>query len=144
MDDNWLEILDENIDAREIMRQVRTRIAQRSGYSPSDVDQEPVVIAKELWQEMFAPEELIITQQIGIWQHDCDIMPNSYKIAWRIPILGPLHAIVRRIINDEIRRYLLRSLDKQTRFNRQVLHALRDLARENARLHQEIEQLRRG
>jgi hypothetical protein len=79
---------------------------------------------------------------VTIRQRDGDIVPRYYAIEWRIPILGPIHAKVRRIINDEIRRYLMPSLRKQSTLNRQMLRALNDLGQENARLRQEIKGLR--
>jgi len=79
---------------------------------------------------------------ISIRQRDCDIVPRYYVIDWRVPILGPIHALVRRIINAEIRRYLLPALEKQSQLNRQMLRILEDLVKENGCLRREIEELR--
>ena len=81
---------------------------------------------------------------ILIHQRDCDIVPRRYVINWRMPILGPIHALVRRLINAEIRRYLLHALEKQSYFNRQILRIVTDLTKENERLRQEIEELRQS
>ena len=146
MSDDWLQISDEEIDVADIMQQIRCRIAQRSGASNPPQSQDPVAVANELWQEMIEPQadELTLRQRVSLWQDDCDIIPHTYVIDWRIPILGPLHSVVRRLIKAEIDRYLRPSLLKQVRFNQQVLRELRNLARENALLHQEIEELKKS
>lgn len=100
------------------------------------------MVASALWQEMIGDEEFKLGETVSIRRRDCDIVPRNYVIDWRIPILGPAHALVRRIINDEIRRYLMPSLRKQSNLNRRLLRALRELSRENAELRQEIEKLR--
>jgi len=144
MSGDWLEIPDENINVEEIMRQIRERIARRSDVSPSEEVESPAAVAEALWIEMIGDtaDGSALSKCIPIRQRDCDIVPHHYAIEWRIPILGPVHAMVRRLINAEIRRYLLASLEKQSSLNRKVMQALKDLARENVRLRREIEELR--
>ncbi len=148
MSDDWLNIPDENINAEEIMERVRARMARRSGASLTSLSDEegesPVAVAEALWQEMLGDTagRSASGSHIPIRQRDCDIVPRHYVIDWRIPILGPMHALIRRIINAEIRRYLLPSLEKQSHFNRQVLRILEGLVEENGRLRREIEELR--
>jgi O-antigen chain-terminating methyltransferase len=140
MTDNMIVIHDDQIDVEEIMRQIRANIARRKGQSEID----PVAISQELWESAIG-DTIRFQQQIGgvpLTRYDCDIVPHDYVIDWRIPILGPIHSIVRRLINTEIRRYLDVSLSKQTRFNENVLRALHYLAQENHYLRQEIEELR--
>jgi hypothetical protein len=143
MSDDWLEISDENINVEEIMRQIRERIARRSGIPPSEEAERPEDVVEALWRERIGDiEETVFSKRVPIRLHDCDVVPRYYVIDWRIPILGPVHAVVRRIINAEIRRYLLPSLEKQSSFNRKVMRALRDLVQENIHLRQEIGELR--
>jgi len=143
MSDNWLEISDETIDVEEIVQQIRGRIARRTGVSPSEETESPAVIAEALRAEMIGEpvDELVPGKRFPIRRRDCDIVPHCYVIDWRIPILGPIHALIRRIINAEVRRYLLPSLEKQSQLNRQMLRMLQDLVEENGRLRQEIEEL---
>jgi hypothetical protein len=142
MNENWLEVSDENVNVEDIMRQIRERVARHGDVPPPGEAERPEAVAENLWKEMIGDTaDGPASQPISIRQRDCDITPRYYVIDWRIPILGPIHAIVRRIINAEIRRYLFSSLEKQSRFNRQVLKALTGLAQENARLQQEIEEL---
>ncbi len=145
MDDNWLEISDQNISVGEIMQRVRERAAGHYDGAPSGGER-PEQIAEALWNKMLgdAEGESVLSEWVSIRQSDCDIVPRHYVIDWRIPILGPIHAVVRRVINAEIRRYLMPSLNKQSRFNRKVLRAVRGLARENAHLRQQIEALQGG
>ena len=145
MNDDWLEISDKDVNVQEIMRQIRERVAGRSSTTLPD-DENPEAVAEALREKMIGNGEggSALGQHISIRQRDCDIVPRYYVIDWRIPILGPIHAVVRRIINDEIRRYLFPSLEKQSRFNRQALRALESLSQENARLRQEIEELERA
>jgi hypothetical protein len=144
MNEDWLEISSEDVNVEEIMRQIRERIARRDGMVLSEYMESPASVASALWQEMIEDSsgEQGLSPTISIRRRDCDIVPRHYAIDWRIPILGPIHAVVRRIINDEIRRYLMSSLRKQSNLNRRVLQVLKDLERENARLRQEIEELR--
>ncbi len=144
MSKDWLDIPDESINAEEIMKRVRAKIAHHSDASLSEETESPVAIAEALWQEMIGDTagRSASSNRIPIQRCDCDIVPRYYVIDWRIPILGPIHALVRRTINAEIRRYLLHSLEKQSHLNRQMLQILEDLARENERLRQEIEELR--
>ena len=145
MSDAWLEVSDENINVEEIMRRIRERVTSHDAVpSAEEPEESPLAVAEALWKEMIgdAFEESTFSRLVSVRQRDCDIVPRYYVIDWRIPILGPIHAVVRRIINAEIRRYLLPSLDKQSSFNRKMLRALKGLAEENARLRQEIEALR--
>ena len=143
MADDWLEIPDENINAEEIMERVRARIAHRStaSLSESEETESPLAVAEALWQEMIG-DAAGGGNHIPIQRRDCDIVPRHYVIDWRIPVLGPIHALLRRIINAEMRRYLLPSLEKQSHFNRQVLRMLEGLVKENERLRREVEELR--
>ena len=137
MSNDWLEIYDENISVAEIMQRIRERIVRRDGLPQSE---DPAAIADTLWRETIEGET-ILSGPVPIRRRDCDIVPRHYAIEWRIPILGPIHAVVRRIINDEIRRYLMPSLRKQSDLNRRVLQLLSDLMEENRRLGQRIEEL---
>ena len=144
MNEDWLEISDEEISVEEIMRHIRERMARRNGVVPSGDMEDPASVANALWLEMIGDpsDEQELSPFISIRRRDCDIVPRHYVIDWRIPILGPIHSVVRRVINDEIRRYLLSSLEKQSDYNRRVVQILRNLARENIRLREEIEALR--
>jgi hypothetical protein len=137
--DDWLEIPAEDVDAQEIMEQIRPRVAGRVGTSSYEKDESPVAIADALRQDMIQNATDI---EIPLQRRDCDIVPRNYVIDWRVPILGPIHALVRRIINAETRRYLSPSLEKQSYLNRQLLRLLNELVAENRRLRREIEELR--
>lgn len=144
MNEDWLQISDDGINVNEIMQQIRERIARENNNTPDAEVEDPVAVADDLWREMIGTtDELFPNQPFPIRQQDCDIIPRHYVIDWRIPILGPAHAIVRRLINAEIRRYLLPTLEKQSRFNRKVRRTLQSLAQENRQLRQELEELRR-
>lgn len=140
MSDDWLEISDDAIDVGEIMQRIHERIARRTSASPSE---SPAAVAEALWKEMIGEPigESASGSRILIRQRDCDVVPRGYVIDWRTPILGPIHALVRRIINAEIRRYLLPSLEKQSHVNRQMLRVLEGLVEENGRLRRQIEAL---
>jgi hypothetical protein len=140
MADDFIIIQDDQIDVQDIMRQIRANIARRAGTAP-EID--PVAVSEELWTNTIgAAEARSALEQIPLTRHDCDIVPQNYVIDWRNPVLGPPHALVRRVINAEVRRYLDASLARQTRFNETVLRTLRQLAQENAALRHELEQLR--
>lgn len=137
--DEWLRFVDDQVSVQEIMLKIRERLAQRNHEELKD---NPETLSEMLWHEMLGPVEEEATQKrIPLRQDECDIVPRHYVIEWRIPILGPLHALVRRIINDEIRRYLMPSLQRQSNFNLKVLRSLRGLAQENAQLRQQLAEL---
>jgi hypothetical protein len=146
VNDEWLEIRDKEISVQEIMQRIRERIEAREATDPSVRDEEAQSLAEDLYREMLGQpmEGTALERRVRLWRNDCDIVPRHYVIDWRVPVLGPLHALVRRVINAEIRRYLFRSLEKQSHVNRQVLEALEMLARENAALRQEIEAQRKA
>ncbi len=137
MSNDWLEIPGEEVNVERIMQHIRQRIAaQGDGLREETADL--MAAADEMRREVIGDQ----TDLLPLGQRACDIVPRGYVIEWRVPILGPIHAVVRRIINAEIRRYLLPSLEKQSAFNREVRRLLKDLIRENARLRQELEELR--
>jgi hypothetical protein len=138
MSGDWLEISDENIDVEEIMQKIRERIARREGLPTNE--QDPAVVAADLWKEMIGDptDDSLEGKLASIRPRDCDIVPRNYTIDWRVPIVGPIHAVVRRVINAEIRRYLAPALERQSTLNRQILQVLRELVQENARLHREL------
>lgn len=146
MTDDLIVINDDQIDVQDIMRQIRANIARRKGQSAVASDIDPVAVSRELWEDMIGEAARLHQQvdSIPLTRYDSDIVPRHYTIAWRIPILGPIHAIVRRLINAEVRRYLDASLSKQTRFNENMLRAVRQLAQENRCLRAELESLRKG
>ncbi len=136
MAEDWLEISDDEIDVQEIMRKIRESLERRQGADFLD----PAEIA--LSTKQFFIDELQDVSGLGsdvrLRLRDCDITPRHYVVDWRIPILGPLHAVVRKLIDAEIRRFLFPSLQQQSMFNRKVLKALQALARENAQLRQDL------
>jgi hypothetical protein len=143
MGEGWLEIADGEIDAGEVEARVRERMAGRR----SEGVMEPealLALAERLWEEEIGAREgdVAVGGRVRFWEKDCDVVPRDYTIEWRYPIVGPIHALVRRIIDNEIRCYLLPSLERQSRYNRHVLRALEELAQENVRLRQQIEELR--
>ena len=137
MSDDVIEIRDDQIDVQDIMRQIRINLARRAGESAVD----PESIRDELWAETIGQAAQLQEGfgQVPLTHHDCDIVPRNYVIDWRNPVLGPPNALVRRVINAEIRRYLDVSLAKQTRFNETVLRVLRQLSQENAALRRDLE-----
>ena len=146
MTDDLIVISEDQIDVQDIMRQIRANIARRKGESVSEAEPDPLDVSRELWDTMIgesvnAPQAF---DRIPISRYDADIFPHQYAIDWHIPILGPIHAVVRRLINAEVRRYLDVSLRKQTRFNESLLCALRHLVQENHVLRQELDSLRQA
>jgi hypothetical protein len=141
--DDWLEIPDEDINVAEIMRNVRERIERRSGeVGPAQL--EPSSVADALWKEMVDDGDGVPGEEgaAAIRQLDCDVVPRHYRIEWRLPIVGPVHAVVRKLINAEIRRYLMPSLERQSTLNRKVRRKLRQVEKENADLRRQIDELR--
>jgi len=139
--DDWLEIRDPDVDAAEVAERVRERMAAREDLPQAEgSEKDPRALVDDLRRQMIDRDTN--GDGLPIDERDCDIVPRNYVIDWRVPILGPVHALVRRLINAEIRRYLMPALEKQSYLNRQMLRLLDDLLQENKRLVQEIDELR--
>ncbi len=133
--DNWLEIPDDSVDAAQIQRQIEQRLA----HMPAD-DDSPAEIMATLHQQMLGSAD----DTGGLPPlYEADIVPRSYTINWRNPILGPLNAILRRFVNLELRRSIYSALEQQSTLNRQILQELIRLRTENKILRQRIESIRR-
>lgn len=144
MSDNWFEISNEKISSQEIEREIENRLIGRKQAGSANSEEDPATLAEILWQEMIdSNQESVFGEDVLLQIQDCDILPRNYVIDWQIPFLGPINAVIRRLINAEIRRFLLPSLEKQSFFNHQILHALKDVVEENKKLRLEIERLRR-
>ena len=144
MNSNWLEIADEDVDAQETMRRIRERMSLWIDAAQAEELGDPVEILEATRRQAFGSsvDVSLWRERVSVWQRDCEVVPRGYVIDWRTPILGPINAWVRRIINAEIRRYLLPALEKQSYLNQVMLHALESLIQENARLYREVEQQR--
>ena len=138
MKDDWLKLPKSGeIDVREIMRQVRARAGSRA--HEEDSREDPVRVTHSLWKEMIAPAVGVMA--VPITPLECDIYPHGYVIDWHIPLLGPVNSIVRRVINQEIHRFLDSALRQQSQLNRRFLDTLTQLAQENAQLRYEVDAL---
>jgi hypothetical protein len=135
MTESWLEVGDEALDADEIRRRVEERMAAR----PPDKES---VGCEDLEPVPDAPDSA--GDAISRWLQDCDIVPAHYEIDWRVPVVGRIHAAIRRLIHAEVRRFVLPALQKQSHLNRAMLQALGELGKENARLRREVEALRQS
>jgi hypothetical protein len=140
MRDDWLQVADDRVDEREVMRTVRERLARRSQTAGTEGVEDPAAVVDSLRREMLADDEADGEGSFFVRESECDIVPRAYRIDWRVPVLGRLHALVRRIINAEIQRYLLPALQQQSHVNRRVARALQDLSEENARLRALLEE----
>jgi hypothetical protein len=133
MSESWLEVGDTELDAGEIRRRVEERMASRP---PGDES----AGCEDLALDFDAPDATRDT--VSCWLQDCDIVPAHYEIDWRVPVVGRIHAAIRRVIHAEVRRFVLPALEKQGHLNRAMLQALEELEEENARLRRELEQMR--
>lgn len=139
MDDQskWLRIADDQVDVDELMDIIRRRVAMRRASQQAGEGEDPGELAQKLYRELIADRDDVS----GLSVEDCEILPDDYVIDWRIPVIGPIHALVRRVINAEIQRYLQAGLIRQSRLNRQVLLELHRLAQENRVLRERIDRL---
>jgi hypothetical protein len=134
LDGQWLEI--PGGDATRIASEIQQCIAGRADEQADDIS----TVVSNLWDEMIGPWAAMMT--VPIPPAECDIYPHKYVIDWRMPILGPINSIVRRVINLEIRRFLEPAIRQQSALNGQLLNALQQVARENYRLRHELDTLK--
>ena len=146
MSESWLEIGDPDLDAQEIERRIEARMAQRdvgdSLVAGDDVELDFGGKGGD-WPDPETLSDEAACDRISRWLQDCGVVPANYVIDWRVPIIGRIHAAVRRVIHAETRRSVYPVLDKQSHLNRAVLSVLLELCQDNARLHRDLEQAHR-
>jgi hypothetical protein len=144
MSGDWLEIMDETIDTQAVARRVRERTAEHSHGELDGAATGIVALVDDTWVEMIGAQNIRGQESDGllIGPDDCDVVPRDYAIGWRTPIIGPIHALVRRIIHAEVRRFVGPALERQSAINRQLLDAVENLVHQNACLREEIQRLR--
>lgn len=139
---NWIHIgIDDEDIKQDMLARLESRIAARQA---SDAEQPSAVelVQKLRIQMLGDPAEISDSSvEMLVRRQDYDVLPRDYKIDWRFPILGPIHGVVRRLINDEITRFLFPSLKHQSSLNRQLVDAIQELADENQLLRSEITRL---
>jgi len=138
---DWLTISIDGADATDVLVQLQDKIFKHT--SSKQQDPSAVELVQQLRVQMLGdPSEISDSSvEMLIRQQDYDILPRDYKIDWRIPVLGPINSIVRRVINDEIRRFLFPPLKRQSSLNRQFVDAIQELQEENQLLHLELSKL---
>ena len=135
---DWLEVLDPTLNADDIMQQVHDRLQTRAlRCQKTDAEDQ----SRALWEKHVgrAAAQLLSAPTLP---ETGNITPANYLIRWRTPILGPIHGLIRRLINSEVRRYVDASLQKQSRINEQYRENILLLMQENQRLRAEIEALK--
>ena len=144
MTDDWLGPT-EGIDTDALADEVEKRLRDRRTIGAADDSRlDSAIVAQELRQTMLptsAPDATPIGAPSGailLTEADCDIVPRDYVIDWQHPLLGPINARVRQVINAEIRRYLTTTLEQQSFVNRQLLQSIQQLQVENAELRQTL------
>ena len=154
MSESWLEIPDPEVDEDAVAAEVQHRreergqagVGSRSGLGGADEEvPDPVEVAESLYRERFGrSREDPVVDDLAALMQDCGVVPENYAIDWRGPVVGRVHALVRQVINAEIRRYLLPMLEKQGYLNRRMLEALARLEEENAELRRALRRLSGG
>jgi hypothetical protein len=137
------EIVDDQIDAVVLADRVRARLNNSDKAGAAAAMSEAQNIAVELRQQLIDRPETSyrLNPELLLHERDADIVPRTYRIAWQMPILGPINALLRRFIHNEIQRFLGLALERQSFLNRQLLKTVAALVEENQRLRQEIERL---
>lgn len=139
----WIHFGIDDQEASHALSQLKKRIAEREDF---EQEAQPAVdVVQQLRIQMLGdPSEISDSDvEMLVRLRDYDILPRGYKIDWRIPVLGPIHSIVRRLINDEIVRFLFPSLKRQSSLNRQLVDAIQELAYENQQLRFEVTALQK-
>lgn len=124
--ENTFEIKDEDIDIKNIKRQIRESIINRKKICtfPNDVED---IIKRPLLPPCDVPPQ----DEIDLSQHTNYINSNwnmnvEYKISSHRPIIGRLLVWGRKLINNEVRRYVDILIGKQSKFNNDIVSNLKD------------------
>lgn len=140
---SWIVLNPQIADAASIEAQIEANLANRN--SETRLNPLPEELAAQLRIQMLGDPSQISDSSVEtlVRRQDYDALPRGYKIDWRFPIIGPIHAIVRRVINDEICRFLFPPLKRQSSLNQQLVDAIQELQEENQLLRTEISMLNR-
>jgi hypothetical protein len=151
-----IEIRDPEIDAAQVMEQVRERVRQRRAELGQPRTDFPVFGAAEL---LARPDDSQIDANL---YHYLELANKSYNQfetganlqlspATRIPILGRVWSLVRRQAHELVLFYVNRNIEHQVAVNQQMVSALNLLTtsleeqqRQIWQLEKEIEELRSG
>lgn len=122
------EIQDDDIDVREIMRQISEIIKKKkeNGAYPADgwMQNNPAIANKYYTEsDLFLGEYNILSdlENVKIFS---DIKNNSYRIVSHRPILGIILRKGRELVHGEVRRYIDPIIGKQMEFNRSTARIL--------------------
>lgn len=152
--DDLIEIRDPDIDAREIMAEIRRRIRQRRAELGYETQQFPSYDGV-----VFPGKPDDIPYDVNLYHH-LELVNKMYlevetgallapSPATRLPILGRLWALVRSQAHNLVLFYVNRSLEHQTEVNRRLISVLNQLTAANQEqqrsiltLQEQIDQLR--
>lgn len=112
------EIHDEEINVEEIMQQIKENIRKRRDDGIKN-DQLDALIKGDPEESSVSDEKNLVDFIISNW----DIRPE-YCISSHRPIIGKALVFGRRMINEEVRRYIDLIVGKQTEFNACVVSLL--------------------
>ena len=87
-------------------------------------------------------EVVELAARLGAIERQADIIAHNYQVRSRVPVVGPLIAWVRRNLTSHLREpYLDPTLERQVVVNRELVTALRVLARRQAELEAQLASL---
>jgi O-antigen chain-terminating methyltransferase len=114
--ENKIEINDNEINTEDIMRQIRENIKMRKGAKDIESISEPM---KKAYKNI--PDDL---------RHNIDYINSNweigteYRISSHQPIIGRLLIWGRKLVHNEVRRYVDIMIGKQSEFNAHIVHIL--------------------
>ena len=114
-------LADNNVNVTEIMRKIKENTEKRRALQ-CDGPQAP---SKSPVKNDDGSDEILYLIKGGYIQND------DYKITSHRNLLGPILVGGRKLVHDEVRRYLDPIVSKQNEFNYQVIGAIESIKKEN-------------
>lgn len=114
--ENKMEIKDNEINTEDIMRQIRENIKTRKGVKEIESISEPM---KKTYKNI--PDD--VRHNIDYINSNWEIS-TEYRISSHQPIIGNLLIWGRKLVHNEVKRYVDIMIGKQSEFNAHIMHIL--------------------
>ncbi len=127
-----IEIRDKEIDVKKIMKKIRDNIRRRR-------EERGEVDVEDLEREAYAGDSSYNTQSdIDSINANWNIENKTYRINSHRKILGPFFITGRKLVHEEVRRYVDPIFWKQNEFNARTVRILNHLSKELQKLKRQV------
>lgn len=134
-----IEIHDDEIKSEEILEKIRENIRKRKE-SGSYPDSNPEILSKNT-QEVVLKKSDTLSRDLEYLTANYEVYNKSYFISSHRPLVGRFLIKGRKMVNDEVKRYIDPVFAKQTEINACNARISAELIRKNSELNLKIEEV---